>query len=94
MFKIRALKEGKPLHIMTTPQFLNTFSQSSFPGHNLLCELYLHEMACFMDFHSNPVSHIGDIHLRAFSSFVTNHMNWWNASQTLQKNEDNSTLWI
>ena len=49
LFKIRSLKEGKPYHIMTTPQFLDTFTQSDFLRHNLLCELYLHEMACLMD---------------------------------------------
>ena len=47
-----------------------------------------------MESQSNPVPHIGDIHLRAFTSFVTNHMNWWGASQTIHRNEDKSTLWI
>ena len=51
-------------------------------------------MAFLMESHSNPIPHIGDIHLRAFTSFVTNHMHWWVASQTIHKNEDNSTLWI
>ena len=74
MFKMSVLKEGKPCQIMTTPQFLETFTQSDFFEQKLLCELYLHEMACIMDPLSNYVVHLGDIHLRAPTSFVTNHM--------------------
>ena len=59
LFKIRSLKEGKPYHIMITPQFLDTFTQSDFPRLNLLCELYLHEMECLMEFQSNPIPYIG-----------------------------------
>ena len=60
----------------------------------MLCELYLHEVACPMNIQFNPISHIGDVHLRAFTSFFTNQMLWWNASLTIQKNEEKSTLWI
>ena len=85
LLKIRALKEGRPWKIMTTPHFLENFTRSDFAEHNFLCELYLHEMACLMDPQSNPVPHIGDIHLRSFTSFVTNHMHQWNASQTIHR---------
>ena len=47
-----------------------------------------------MDTQANQVPHIGDIHLRSFASFVNNHVRWLSASQTIRKNEDNSTLWI
>ena len=47
-----------------------------------------------MEYKSNPIPHIGDIHIREFTSFVTNHMHLWDASQTIHRNEDNSTLWI
>ena len=68
---------------MTPPQFLDTFTQSDFFEQKLLCELYLHEMARLMDPQSNLVPHIGDIHLREFTYFFTNHMHRWNASQTI-----------
>ena len=51
-------------------------------------------MDCLMDSESNPFPHIGDIHLRAFTYFFTNHMHWWGDSQTIHRNEDKSTLWI
>ena len=51
-------------------------------------------MACLMESQSNPVPHIGDIHLREFTTFVTNHMHWWDASQTIHRNEENSTFLI
>ena len=51
-------------------------------------------MACLIDSQSNPVPHIGDIHLRAFTSFVTNHFYWWDTSQTIHRNEEKYTLGI
>ena len=47
-----------------------------------------------MDVHSNLVPYLGDIQLREFTSFVTNHMHWWSTIHTIQKNEDTSTLWV
>ena len=47
-----------------------------------------------MNIQFNPIPHIGGVQLMEFTSFVTNHMLWWNASQTIHKNEENSTLWI
>ena len=79
---------------MTTPQFLETFTESDFSEQNSLCELYLHEMDFMMESQYNPIPHLGDIHLREFTSFVTNHMHWWVPSATIHRNEDNSTLWI
>ena len=93
LFQVKSLKEGRPWKIVT-PQFLETFTQREFSKHNLFCELYLHDRACMMDTHDNPVPHIGDICLWSFDSFVSNHVCWLSASQTIRKNEDNSTLWI
>ena len=73
---------------------MDTFIKNDFSDQNLLCELFLHERACPMDAHSNPVPYLGDIQLRAFTSFVTNHMHWWSAIQTIQNNEETSTLWV
>ena len=60
----------------TSSQFLENFMESNFIEQNMLCELYLHEMACPLDHHSNPSPYLGDVQLRDFSSFVSNHVQW------------------
>ena len=60
-FKLRAVKEGKPYEIMTSTKFLETFLESDFEEQNLLCEIYLHELACPLDHHSNPTPFLGDV---------------------------------
>ena len=67
-FKLRVLKEGRSFEITTSAKFLETFFGSNFEDQNLLCELYLHEMAFPLDRHSNPVPFSGDVQLRAFAS--------------------------
>ena len=59
--KLRAVKEGRSFEITTSAKILETFFRSSFEDQNLLCELYLHEMACPLDRHSNPVPFLGDV---------------------------------
>ena len=59
-FKLRAVKEGRPYEIATSAKLLETFLESDFEDHNLLCELYLHELACPLDRHSNPIPFLGD----------------------------------
>ena len=73
-FKLRAVKEGRSYEIETSVKFLETFLGSDFEDQNLLCELYLHEMACPLDRHLNLVPFLGDVQLRAFASFVSNHV--------------------
>jgi len=60
-FKLRAVKEGRSFEITTSAKFLETFLRSNFEDQNLLCELYLHEMACPLDRHSNLVPFSGDV---------------------------------
>ena len=55
-FKLKYLKEGRPFRLTPSAQFLETFMESSFTEQNLLCEFYLHEMACPLYLHSNPYS--------------------------------------
>ena len=85
MFKIRAVKEGRPYQLLSTPKFLDTFIKSIFSDQNFLCELFLHEREFPMDVHQNPIPYLGDIRLRAFNSFVTNHMHWWSAIQPYRR---------
>ena len=60
-FNLRAVKEGRSFEITTSTNFLETFLRSNFEDQNLLCELYLHEMAFPLDRHSNPVPFSGDV---------------------------------
>ena len=79
---------------MTSAKKFETFLRSNFEDQNLLCELYLHEMACRLDCHSNPIPSLGDVQLRAFASFVSNHAQWERYFQTFSQNESHSNLWI
>ena len=68
------MKEGRSYEIETSVKFLETFLGINFEDQNLLCELYLNEMACPLDHHLNPVPFSGDVQLRDFASFVSNHV--------------------
>ena len=73
-FKLKALKEGIPYEIATSAKFLETFLASDFIELNLICEIYLHELACPLDCYSNLALFLGDVQPRAFSSFFRNHV--------------------
>ena len=47
-----------------------------------------------MDLHSNLTPYLGDVQLRAFSSFFNNHVQWERAFHTTSQNEANSNQWI
>ena len=51
-------------------------------------------MACPMDRQSNPVPFAGDVQVRAFASFVSNHVQWERSFQTFSHNEAHTSLWI
>ena len=93
-FKLKAIKEGRPYEMETSVHFLETFMESNFIEKNLVCELYLHEMACPLDHHSNPAPYLGDVQLRAFSTFVSNHVQWGRYFQNFSHNVANTNLWI
>ena len=93
-FKLKAVKEGRSFEITTSAKFLETFFGSNFEDQNLLCELYLHEMAFPLNHHSNPVPFSRDVQLRDFASFVSNHAQWERYFQTFSHNEAHSNLWV
>ena len=62
-FKLKAVKERRSFEIATSAKFLETLFGSNFEDQNLLCELYLHEMTCPLDRHSNLVPFAGDVQL-------------------------------
>ena len=89
-FKLKVVKEWRPYEIETLAKFL----ECDFVEQNLLCEIYLHELACPLDHHSNPSPFLGDVQLRSFSSFVSNHVQWEISFQTFSHNESHSNLWV
>ena len=91
---MKALKEWISYEVATFDYFLETFMPSSFIEKNLLCEIYLHEMDCPLDRYSNPTPHLGDVQLRDFYSFFSNHVQWDDSFQTSSHNEAHYNLWI
>ena len=73
-FKLRDVKEGRPYEIATSAKFLETFLESDFEEQNLLYEIYFPELVYPLDRHSNPTPFLGDVQLRDFASFVSNHV--------------------
>ena len=94
LVKLKSLKEGGPYQLTPTAYFLETFMERSFIKQNLLCEFYLHAMACPLDLNSNLAPYLGYFQLRAFASFVNNHAQWERAFQTTSQNEAKSDIWI
>ena len=94
LFKLKALKEGRPYELASSAQFLETSMESSFTEQNLLCKLYLHKMAFPMYLNSNPSRYLGYVQLRDSSSFVSNHVQCDSSFQTISQNEANSNLCI
>ena len=92
LFKIKAVKKGRPHKIALSFDFMDTFSHSEIEEQHLLCELYLHEFSCPMDIRYNITPLVWDIQIRDFTSFVNNHVTWGNAFQTVRKNEVNASL--
>ena len=72
--KLKELKEGRPYEVASSAQILETYMESSFTEQKLLCELYFHEMDFPLDRHSNPAPYLGDVQLRSFDSFISNHV--------------------
>ena len=70
------MREGRPHKLDTISQFLETFSQSDLIDEHLLCKFYLHDLACLLDRKFDLVPYVGDVWLRAFTSFVNNQVRW------------------
>jgi len=94
LFKMKAIMEDWPHKITLVLEFLETFFQSGITYQHFLWELYLHEHACQLDKRFNMTPFVGDIQLRAFTSFVNNQITWLNSFQMVHTNEGASTLWI
>jgi len=94
LFKLKSLTKDRPHKVVQVFDFLDVFSQSDLVDQHLLCELYLHEHAFQTDRQFNIVPFVGDVQLRAFTSYVNNHVKWKNAFKSIHTNEEGCQLWI
>lgn len=81
------IKEKRPYKTRRIQDFLGTFQSAYFLEQHLLCELYLHDLACFRDQYFNFTPYVGDVQFRAFVSFVQNQVVWKIAYDIVTTNE-------
>jgi hypothetical protein len=93
-FHIKSIIEGKPHEVIQSANFIKTFVAASTRDQHLLCEAYFHNEAIPKNrlLNINPL--VGDVQLRAFTSFLLNQIIWQGDFSTAKNNEDNRLLWI
>ena len=68
-------------------QFLYIFKIHDIIGQHLMCKIY---MNCYFLNHDqafNPIPFVGDIHLRAFTSYTINQIKWRKAYDMFEENQ-------
>jgi hypothetical protein len=75
-FQIKSIVEGKPYEVIEPTDFVKTFLAASIKDQHLLCEGYFHNEAIPENrlLNINPL--VGDVQLRAFTSFIYNQILW------------------
>jgi hypothetical protein len=93
-FQIKAIIEGKSHEVIQPTDFVKTFLAASIRDQHLLCEAYFHNEAIPENrlLNINPL--VGDVQLRAFTSFLHNQILWQSDFLAAKHNEDNKLLWI
>jgi hypothetical protein len=93
-FQIKSIIEGKPHEVIQSADFIKTFVAASTRDQHLLCEAYFHNEAIPENrlLNINPL--VGDVQLRAFTSFLLNQIIWQGDFSAAKSNEDNRLLWI
>jgi hypothetical protein len=93
-FQIKSIIEGKPHEVISSVDFIKTFVAASTRDQHLLCEAYFHNEAIPENrvLNINPL--VGDVQLRAFTSFLLNQILWQGDFSAAKNNEDNRLLWI
>jgi hypothetical protein len=91
-FQIQSMIEGKPHEIISSIDFIQTFEAASTRDQHLLCEAYFHNEAIPENrlLNINPL--VGDVQLRAFTSFLRNQILWQGNFSAAKNNEDNHLL--
>jgi hypothetical protein len=93
-FQIKSIKEGRPHAVLNPTDFVRTFAEASTIDQHLLCEVYLHNEVIPENRQLNLNPLVGDIQIRALTSFLNNQITWQNDFLAAKHNEDNRLLWI
>jgi hypothetical protein len=93
-FQIRSVIEGKPHEVISSIDFIQTFEAASTKDQHFLCEAYFHNEAILENRTLNINPLVGDVQLRAFTSFLLNQITWQGDFSAAKNNEDNRSLWI
>jgi hypothetical protein len=93
-FQIKSIIEGKSYALIHPADFVKTFTEASTRDQHLLYEAYFHNEAIPENRQLNLNPLVGDIHIRAFTSFLHNQIIWQDDFLAAKQNEDNRLLWI
>jgi hypothetical protein len=93
-FQIKSIIEGKPHEVISSIDFIQTFEAASTRDQHLLCEAYFHNEGIPENRSLNINPLVGDVQLRAFTSFLLNQITWQGDFSAAKNNEDNRSLWI
>jgi hypothetical protein len=93
-FQIKSITEGRPHAVLHPTDFVKTFAEASAMDQHLLCEAYFHNEAIPENRQLNLNPLVGDIQIRAFTSFLHNQIIWQDDFLAAKHNEDNRLLWI
>ena len=93
-FRLSMVTMGYNDHIETKDRFIAAFFRSNNEEHDFLCELYMHNlvMTDYVDWDPNP--HVEEVQLRAFMSFMRNHLRWNNVATAMENIEWKDALWV
>jgi len=86
-FYMESIKNEISYEIEDGVQFLRILRSHDFPTQHLMCEFYMHGYLLRMDRGFNPVPYVGDIHLRALTSYTFNEISWQKAFNTFESNQ-------
>lgn len=87
LFFMESIKNEASYEIEDGVQFLQILRNHDMPTQHLMCEFYLQGYLLRLDRYFNPVSYVGDIHLRALTSYAFNHIHWPKACNTFESNQ-------
>jgi hypothetical protein len=93
-FQLRSIIEGKPHEVISSIDFIQTFEAASTKDQHFLCEAYFHNEANLENRTLNMNPLVGDVQLRAFTSFLLNQITWQGDFSAAKNNEDKRSLWI
>jgi hypothetical protein len=93
-FQLRSIIEGKPYEVISSIDFMQTFEAASTKDQHFLCEAYFHNEAILENRTLNMNPLVGDVQLKAFTSFLLNQITWQGDFSAAKNNEDKRSLWI